>query len=244
MQKMIIAMWSGPRNLSTAMMRAFENRLDTQVLDEPFYAYFLNETGLSHPGRKRVLASQSINLGEIVKFCTNRNYQSKAIWYQKHMAQHNLEGVDISWIGKVKNCLLIRDPKYVISSYGKKFPIKDEYLLGYGQQVDIIKYLKNEYGIDPPIIDADDLLFSPENILKKLCEVIKIKFTSRMLSWPKGSRESDGVWAPFWYGNVQKSTGFASSLKKQKIKIDSDMREIYNSCMRHYETMYEKRITL
>ena len=239
---MIIAMWSGPRNLSTAMMRAFENREDTQVLDEPFYAHFLSETGLKHPGREKVLASQSNNWDEIVKFCTNKNYQNKPIWYQKHMAQHNLEHSDISWIGKVKNCLLIRNPKFVISSYDKKFSIKDEQLLGYRQQVDIIEYLKSEYKISPPIIDADDLLSNPEAVLSKLCEIIKIKFTPRMLTWPKGSRKSDGVWAPFWYDNVQKSTGFHTSLKKKKNKIDDNMREIYDSCMKHYEKMYRKRI--
>ncbi len=116
MNEVRIAMWSGPRNLSTAMMRSFENRHDTAVLDEPFYAHYLFKTGLDHPGRAAVLASQSTEWDEVAQMCTGQIPGEKPVWYQKHMAQHNLEGCDLSWIKDVKNCLLIRNPKYVIAS--------------------------------------------------------------------------------------------------------------------------------
>ena len=118
---MIIAMWSGPRNLSTAMMRSFENREDTVVLDEPFYAHYLKKTDIQHPGREAVLRLQSANWHEVVELCLGPTPNDSSIWYQKHMAQHNLSGCDITWISGVKNCVLIRDPKYVIPSYGQQF---------------------------------------------------------------------------------------------------------------------------
>ena len=234
-------MWSGPRNLSTAMMRAFENREDTEVLDEPFYAHYLKMTGLDHPGRDMVINSQSTNWDEVVAICKKSNSHGKSIMYQKHMAQHNLEGFDISWIKDVQNCLLIRDPKYVITSYKEKFPIKDERLLGYVQQTEILEYIEKEKSKTPPIIDADDLLQFPEVILNKLCEQIGIDFSLSMLSWPKGPRNSDGVWAPYWYREVQRSTGFQPHVKRE-IVLDDDLNEIYDKCMGHYQVIHEKRI--
>jgi hypothetical protein len=241
MTKTIIAMWSGPRNLSTAMMRAFENRNDTEVLDEPFYAHYLSATGLDHPGRDMIIDSQSTDWNEVVDMCTNSDLQERPIWYQKHMAQHNLEGFDISWVKDVTNCLLIRDPKYVIASYGKKFPIEDERLLGYIQQTEIIEFLEKENGMVPPIIDADDILRDPEIMLKKLCQKIGIDFSLTMLSWPKGPRESDGIWAPYWYEGVQDSTGFQPYAYREVI-LDDDLIEIYDNCMNYYDAIHQKRI--
>ena len=195
---MIIAMWSGPRSLSTAMMRAFENREDTEVLDEPFYAHYLEKTDIQHPGREIILESQSTNWDEIVKLCSSPIPRGRSVWYQKHMAQHNLYGYNINWISDLKNCVLIRDPKYVIASYGKQFSVNNERLLGYIQQIEIIKYIEKEHGKTPPIIDATDILKDPEKYLKRLCDEIEIEFSSRMLSWPKGRRDTDGVWAPYW----------------------------------------------
>ena len=241
MTKTIIAMWSGPRNLSTAMMRAFENRNDTDVLDEPFYAHYLSATGLDHPGRDLIIDSQSTDWNEVVDMCTNSDLQERPIWYQKHMAQHNLQGFDISWVKDVTNCLLIRDPKYVIASYGKKFPIEDERLLGYIQQTEIIEFLEKENGMVPPIIDADDILRDPEIMLKKLCQKIGIDFSLTMLSWPKGPRESDGIWAPYWYEGVQDSTGFQPYAYREII-LDDDLIEIYDNCMNYYDAIHQKRI--
>jgi len=236
-----IAMWSGPRNLSTAMMRSFENRKDTAVLDEPFYAHYLDKTGLEHPGRDEVLKSQSTNWDDVTRLCTGLVPQNKRIWYQKHMAQHNLKGYDIRWIKNVKNCLLIRDPKYVIASYDKEFPLKDERMLGYEQQIEIIQFLEKEHGMTPPIIDSNDILKEPENMLRKLCRVLGINFSKRMLKWPKGKRESDGIWAPYWYNRVEKSTSFIPYKKKQ-IKLRDDLLPIYNRCMVFYSKMYKKRL--
>ena len=144
MAKTIIAMWSGPRSLSTAMMRAFENRGDTEVFDEPFYAHFLEKTGIDHPGRNLVLRSQNTNWNEIVDICIGSIPNGKSIWYQKHMAQHNLSGCDLEWTKKMINCFLIRNPKDVIVSFNKKFELTSSMQLGFTQQLDLFEKLKNE----------------------------------------------------------------------------------------------------
>tara|TARA_Y100000588_G_scaffold375963_1_gene453046 strand:+ start:718 stop:1449 length:732 start_codon:yes stop_codon:yes gene_type:complete len=236
-----IAMWSGPRNLSTALMRSFENRKDTTVIDEPFYAHFLKKTGLEHPGKEEVLKSQSTNWDEIVNLCTGAIPENKPIWYQKHMAQHNIKGYDINWIKNLKNCVLIRDPKYVIASYNKEFPIEDIRMLGYVQQEEIIQLLEKENNQSPPIIDATDILRYPKKILKKLCIRLGIQFSTRMLNWPMGKRNTDGVWANYWYKRVEKSTGFIT-YKKREIKLIDNLIPLYEECMVSYSKMYKNRI--
>jgi len=243
MNKNIIAMWSGPRSLSTAMMRSFENRKDTVVFDEPFYAHYLSVTELNHPGRDQILDFQSTNWDEVVKKCRNTSFQKESLCYQKHMAQHNLQGFDISWIKDVQNCILIRDPKYVIASYGKKLPIQDERHLGYIQQADIIEFLEKENGITPPIIDADDILKNPESMMKRLCKALDIIFYPSMLQWPSGTRSSDGVWGVYWYEGVYDSTGFKPYTKKE-VNIDQKLANVYEECKKHYDTFYNKRMKL
>ena len=159
------------------------------------------------------------------------------------MAQHNLQGFDISWIKDVQNCILIRNPKYVIASYGKKLPIQDERHLGYKQQADIIEFLEKENGITPPIIDADDILKNPESMMKKLCKALDIIFYPSMLQWPSGTRSSDGVWGVYWYEGVYDSTGFKPYTKKE-INIDQKLANVYEKCKKHYDTFYNKRMKL
>ena len=243
MNKNIIAMWSGPRNLSTAMMRSFENRKDTEVIDEPFYAHYLSITGLNHPGRDQILDFQSTNWDKVVEKCTNTSFHEKTLCYQKHMAQHNLQGFDISWIKDVQNCILIRDPKYVIASYEKKVPVQNERHLGYIQQAEIIEFLEKQKGITPPIIDADDILKNPELMIKKLCKVLDIVFYPSMLCWPKGARDSDGVWGPYWYEGVYNSTGFKPYAEKE-VNLNDNLTDIYESCKKYYDSFYKKRTKL
>lgn len=241
MDKIYIAMWSGPRNLSTALMRSFENRTDTTVIDEPFYAHFLKQTNLNHPGRDEIISTQDSNWKSIVKKITGPIPQNKSIWYQKHMAQHNLEGCDISWIKNFHNCILIRDPKYVIPSYNKEYSLSDEKLLGYSQQLDLIQMLEVEEGATPPIFDAIDILKNPEQALKKICLISGISFSDKMLQWPRGKRKSDGIWAKYWYGNVENSSGFKPFQKKNTL-IDKELIPLYDKCLEGYNSMYEKRV--
>lgn len=236
-----IAMWSGPRNISTAMMRSFANRPDSFVSDEPFYGHYLNHTDVDHPGREEVLQSMETDWHNIVDYITGDIPNSAAVWYQKHMAQHNLPGVDLSWIDQMTNCFLIRDPKEVILSYHKKFAVTRSELLGFPQQVELVRKITDELGHEPAIVDAKDILMNPRDILQKLCEAVGIPFADEMLSWSSGRRETDGVWAKYWYSSVEASTGFQPYAPLSE-KLPVELEAIYEECLVYYNTLYRKRI--
>jgi len=238
-----IAMWSGPRNISTALMRSFENRSDCFVSDEPFYSYFLYKTGLKHPLSNEVINSGLIHYDKIIKYITGPIPSSKNIWYQKHMAHHILEGENIDWIKNMKNCLLIRHPSDVILSYSKKNEINNIQQLGYLQQIEIYKMLTEELGIPPIIIDAQDLLVEPKKMLIEICEILRIKFDKKMLSWSQGSRKTDGIWGKHWYKQVEASTGFKPYIKTNRI-ISPKYQSLYDECIQYYEFLYQNRIIL
>ena len=177
-----IAMWSGPRNISTAMMRSFENREDTFVIDEPFYAYYLYKTGFDHPGREDVIKAQSTKWEDIVELIIGKIPEKKLICYQKHMVHHIVNGRNIAWVKLFNNCLLIRHPKDVIISYAKQSPIKGINDLGYIQQVDLFKKIKNITGKYPFVFDAKDILKNPEKYLRIMCKYFKISFSKKCLA--------------------------------------------------------------
>jgi len=234
-------MWSGPRNISTAMMRSFENRPDTFVSDEPFYGYYLKNTDIDHPGRKGVLRSMETDWDTVSKTITGLPPNEEKVWYQKHMAQHNLPGVDLSWTRLVTNCFLIRDPKEVIISYHKKYEVNRAELLGYPQQVELYRMLTEGDCIEPAIVDAQDILMDPKDILSKLCSTLGIPFRDEMLLWPAGPRDTDGVWAKHWYSNVESSTGFKPYEEKYE-ELPHELEGIYEECLVYYDTLHRKRI--
>ena len=236
-----IAMWSGPRNISTALMRSFENRSDSFVTDEPFYAYFLKESGEDHPGREEIIQSQSSDWETVASELIGSIPQGKTIWYQKHMAHHILDYSNLDWINSVFNCFLIRDPKEVICSYVKRFKLIDHKQLGFNQQLRIFKKIKRKTGETPVVINAKDVLEHPEKILKKLCKILKIEFSKSMLNWPSGKRATDGIWAPYWYSEVEKTTGF-QPYSYQNTKLDPNYRIIYDQCMIDYEVLFNQRV--
>lgn len=235
-----IAMWSGPRNISTTLMRSFENRLDTFVTDEPFYAHYLHKTGIDHPYRQEIMANGNTDWNSVSDEITGSIPDGKEIWYQKHMAQHNLPGMDLEWVKKLQNCILIRHPWEVILSYSKKYEISSIFQLGFPQQVDLFNILK-EQGVPPLVIDAGELLKNPEQMLKLLCGKLDIPFYDKMLSWPAGRRKSDGIWGKHWYGNVEASTGFHSYTEK-KGDFPLKYEDIYKVCLEGYQQLYSYQI--
>ena len=232
-----IAMWSGPRNISTAMMRSFENREDTFVIDEPFYAYYLYKTGFDHPGREDVIKAQSTKWEDIVELIIGKIPEKKLICYQKHMVHHIVNGRNISWVKLFNNCLLIRHPKDVIISYAKQSPIKGINDLGYLQQVNLFKKIKNITGKYPFVFDAKDILINPEKYLRIMCKYFKISFSKKMLSWPRGSRTTDGVWSPYWYKNVINSDSF-KPYNESIEKIPRKYKGLLEECLPHYNYLY------
>jgi Sulfotransferase domain len=198
-------MWSGPRTLSTALMRSFENRPDTVVVDEPLYAYYLAETGIDHPGRDVILASMPTGWPEVVDELTSGQLPAgRTVYYQKHMTHHLLPDVDRSRLAGLRHAFLIRDPRRLLASYAKVRHTPTLADLGLEQQAEIYRLFGG------PVIDAADLAARPRESLAALCAAVRIPFDEAMLSWPAGPRPTDGVWARYWYERVWASTGFTA----------------------------------
>ncbi len=232
---MIVACWSGPRNISTALMRSWASRKDTFVIDEPFYAYYLKKLQLHHPMYKEIISSYPTKYDEIVNTLTTHIPNNKKIWYQKHMAHHLIDLNEIQWIEKCENCILIRHPKDVISSYTVKHKLNSVYELGYPQQYEIVKLLKN---LNKPfmIIDSKDLLKNPKEVLSNWCESISIDFDQSMLHWKTGNHQYDGIWWKHWYDNVISTTGF-QKYNERDISIENKYDSIYNESMRYFNLL-------
>ncbi|MCY4090162.1 MAG: hypothetical protein OXF62_05045 [Caldilineaceae bacterium] len=212
-----IAMWCAPRTISTALMRAWENRTDTVVIDEPFYAHYLQSTGIDHPGRDEIIASYETDWRVVAcGLIEDPLPDGVAICYQKQMAHHMLDHIDLDWACKLTNCFLLRAPEEVITSYIKVRPEPTLQDLGFPQLMRLFEAVRTRTGTVPPVIDSQDVLRDPREMLSRLCRAVSVPFSERMLSWPSGRRESDGVWAPYWYGAVEKSTGFAPYRPKEE----------------------------
>lgn len=236
-------MWSGPRNISTALMRSFENRPDTFVTDEPFYSHFLSVTKDDHPGKDAIIKSQPVLCEDVVGNILGPVPEKKEIWYQKHMSQHITSKFEFDWVGKFLNCFLIRNPKEVIVSFAKRFNLVSSDQLGYSQQARLVRYIQKYTGKTPPVFDSKDILINPEKSLKILCKLLNISFMSEMLSWPSGKRETDGIWAPHWYSEVEKTTGFQPYLDTN-LKLESRWLPIYKACKKDYEFLKSLKINI
>jgi Sulfotransferase domain len=207
-----IAMWSGPRNISTAMMYSFGNRSDCLAWDEPFYAFSLINHGNEHPMRDEIIAANESDWGTLVDKCVSPS--AKPVFYQKHMTHHMLPGFDRSWIHRLSNAFLIRSPERVLTSYTKKWTDVSLRDIGFVEQAEIFDAVAQKTGVAPVVVDADEILKNPHGILTALCAALHIPFDAAMLHWPKGPKTFDGVWAPHWYNSVWESTGFAPQPEK------------------------------
>jgi hypothetical protein len=237
-----IAMWSGPRNISTAMMRAWGNRGDTFVVDEPFYAYYLKATGKKHPDAKEIIAQGETNWREIVARLTEEPFPpGKRIFFQKHMTHHLLPQIDREWIVDLTNYFLIRDPREVILSYIKRNPDPALDDLGFVQQCEIFEFVRTRTGAIPPVADTRDVLEKPERMLRMLCHELGVDFDEAMLSWPAGLRDTDGIWAKHWYDQVVRSTSF-QPYKPREGAVPDHLREIHERCRECYERLYQHRL--
>lgn len=208
MEVIRIAMWSGPRNLSTALMRSFGNRSDALVVDEPFYAHYLLSTGLEHPGRSEIIASQERDWRKVAASLHAPLPPGVSVHYQKHMSHHLLPTMGRDWLRGLQHAFLLRNPADMLRSLGSKLASVSLADTGLPQQLEIFERLRTASGVSPPVIDADDLLADPEGVLRALCDALGICFEARMLCWPPGPRSTDGIWAKHWYAAVERSSGF------------------------------------
>lgn len=236
-----IAMWSGPRNLSTALMRSWGNRDDTAVVDEPLYAHYLRRTGIDHPAREAVLREQDDDWRRVASWLTGPPPDGKSIWYQKHMTHHITDDVGLDWLDALRSAFLIRAPAQVIASYAevRSAPTLDD--LGLPQQWRLFTHVRERSATVPPVIDAADVLRDPPGVLRALCAALGVAFTDRMLSWPPGPRDSDGVWAPYWYGAVERSTGFAP-YRERDVTVAPRFAPLLAAAEEIYQRMAEHRL--
>lgn len=233
-----IAMWSGPRNLSTAMMRSFGARPDTVCVDEPFYAAYLDIAGLDHPMREDILAGHPTD-PDAVALAMSAAPAAAPVFYQKQMTHHMVDGVPRGWMSEVRHAFLIRHPARVLASYAKKMEAVSLEAIGFAQQKELFDLVSDMNGERPVVIDSDAILHDPAGQLKGLCEGLGIGFDEAMLSWAPGPRAEDGVWAPHWYDAVFRSTGFGTvrdALPELPAEYDAILEPalaIYDQLARH-----------
>lgn len=234
-----LAMWSGPRNISTALMRSWENRSDTVVVDEPLYAHYLSVTGIEHPGRDEILASMSSDIDLLIDDLLGPVPDGVRVFYQKHMTHHLIDDVPRDWIAHLTNVILIRDPAEVVASYIKSRAEVTPADVGFPQQVRLYDELA-AVGKAPLVIDSADFLREPRSHLRELCALVDVDFTEEMLRWPAGRRDSDGVWAPYWYDAVWRSTGF-EPYRARDVELTGRPAEVAEECRELYDRLAQVR---
>ena len=232
-------MWSGPRNLSTAMMYAFAARGDCAVVDEPFYAAYLARTGLDHPMRDQVLASQPTDPQAVVAGLLGTIDQP--LFYQKHMTHHMIEGIPRDWMAQVVNVFLIRHPARVVASYARKREAPTLADLGFVQQSELFDRIAQAQGQPPLVIDSTEVRANPDGMMKRLCTALGVEFRPQMLRWPAGPKPFDGAWAPHWYGAVHRSTGFDAA-EDALPELSADYADIAAQALPHYESLRRHRL--
>lgn len=233
-------MWSGPRNISTAMMRAWDSRADCQVMDEPFYGAYLATTGLDHPMASEIIAAHETDWTRIAQACADG--EAAPIVYQKQMSQHMVPDAPLNWMDQVRHAFLIRPPSEVAASFNIKWDGMTADDLGFARQAELFDRVSDRTGIAPPVIEARDVLSNPGGMMQALCRALDVAYDPAMLSWTPGQRDSDGVWARHWYGAVETSTGFAAP---GPIKPVADaLKPVVEACLPAYERLKAHKLTL
>ena len=234
-------MWSGPRNLSTAMMRSFGSRADTFVSDEPFYGCFLETTGAPHPMRGETIAAMDCNWKSVMAALRGDPSDGKPIWYQKHMWHHMAGPIGYNDFAGFTHAFLIREPERMIASYLRKREAAAFEDFGLERQAEFFEREADRLGHAPPVVEANDVLADPEGVLSRLCAALGITWDPAMLSWAPGRRETDGPWAPHWYGAVERSTGFGPP-ETDPVDLPGDARRLADRCRPYYERLAAHRI--
>lgn len=237
-----IAMWSGPRNISTAMMRAWENRGDCHVTDEPLYAHYLQRTGAPHPGAADVIAAGDTDWERVTAWLTGPVPGGQPLWFQKHMTHHLLPHIALDWVGRLHNAFLIRNPRDMLPSLLAVTPGAGLTDTGLPQQWKLFEWVRHATGRIPPVVDSNDVLQDPRGVLSRLCAALGVPFTEKMLHWPAGPRTSDGVWARHWYANVEKSTGFEPPRRDSR-PVPADRACLLAECEEIYEALHAHRLS-
>jgi len=236
-----LAMWSGPRNVSTALMRSFDSRADTTVCDEPLYAHYLLVTGRPHPGADEVVRRHENDWRRVARRLTGPVPGGARVFYQKHMAHHLLPHVGRDWLERLEHAFLVREPRAMLASLTKVVPEPRVPDTGLPQQARLFEEVRRRSGAAPPVIEARDLLEDPAGILARLCDRVGLDFDPAMLAWAPGPRDTDGCWGPHWYDSVYASTGFAPASPRD-VDLPAALEPVLAECERHYQILHEHRL--
>lgn len=235
-----IAMWSGPRNISTAMMRSFSSRADCAVTDEPFYGAFLETTGEPQPMATEVIADMDCDWHSVATAMRGPVPDGKSLWYQKHMPHHMVGPIDILDFPEHAHAFLIRDPQLVVASYAAKNELREARFLGFAQLVDYHKRISDRLGRAAPVVDSNAILADPSGVLAKLCAALGIAWDPAMLRWPKGPHPADGIWGSHWYNAVQSSTGFGKPTRPSTLSEAG--QRVADECQPDYHYLRQFRV--
>ncbi|MEO1044037.1 MAG: HAD family hydrolase [Pseudomonadota bacterium] len=235
-----IALWSGPRNLSTAMMRSFAARDDTICVDEPFYAPYLALTGLDHPMRDAILREHESDPGKVIHRLAHAP-ATRPIFYQKQMTHHMVDDIDRGWMGEVHHAFLIRHPARVMASYARKMETASLEAIGFPQQYELFHHVTGELGQPAIVIDSDDILHNPASMLQKLCTALEIDYQPTMLNWSSGVQPEDGIWASHWYDSIIQTTGFGAP-PGDLPQLEGDYATIAEAALASYAPLWEQRL--
>lgn len=238
MPQIRICLWSSPRNISTALMYSFAQRKDTRVIDEPLYAHYLKVSNADHPGRDEILSDMENDGEKVVKEIIEGNYDEEIIFFKQ--MTHHLTAIDESFLERVCNIFLIRNPVQIISSFAEVIPDVTMRDIGIERQFDLYNKLK-ALGQDTVVLDSGEILKDPENVLRKLCGAVSITFDPCMLQWKAGPIKEDGIWAKYWYKNVHSSTGFEIQRTSTRT-LPSHLKQLSEQCLPYYEKMLEASI--
>ncbi|MBO6794501.1 MAG: sulfotransferase family protein [Balneolaceae bacterium] len=235
MVKKRICVWSGPRNISTALMYSFAQRKDTTVVDEPLYAHYLTSTPADeyHPGAEEVIADQENDGQTVIEEIVFGDYDTPVVFF-KHMT-HHLVDLDWNFLKDTINVILTRDPRDMLPSIVNQIPNPTMQDVGYAAHLELLNYLQ-DIGQSPLVIDSKEVLMNPRKKLTEFCEFAGIPFDEAMLSWEAGARPEGGIWAKHWYHNVHKSTGFQAYQPKE-VPIPEHVEALYKQCLKHYKRL-------
>ena len=233
-EPLAISLWSGPRNVSTALMYSFAQRPDIHVVDEPLYGHYLRVSGAEHPGRDEVIAAMNCDGNDVMRELVERQAATSRRLFLKNMA-HHFVGLDSASLDRFTNVFLIRDPREMLPSLTIQVPHARLADTGLQRQWEMFEQL-SAVGSAPVVVDSRELLIDPGGVLADLCAALDLVFDEAMLSWPAGPRPEDGVWAPHWYQAVHRSTGFAPYAPKRD--FPGHLEGLLEECAPWYEKLF------
>lgn len=233
-----VCLWSGPRNVSTALMYSFAQRPDTRVVDEPLYGYYLARSGADHPAAAEVIASMDTDGPRVVRDALLGPCE-RPVLFAKLMA-HHIQGLDTGFLAATRNVLLVRDPADVLRTLPRQIPEPDLDDTGLPDQIRILEAAE-ALGQEVVVLDAREILLDPRTVLGELCSRLGLGFDEAMLSWPAGPRPEDGVWAPHWYHTLHRSTGFQPYSAKTE-PVAERLRALVEACRPLYERLLRRAL--